>query len=108
MEISLKLEPFPIPTHAILVGIPQPRQDGFVPRPQLDLKQIPLDVLDKMCDEYRERLFKSVDAEDPRPKFNNKHLIAWKAMKAWLSQLDVEDEPYTAELIKLMSEAETK
>ena len=60
MKINLEIDikPFDVPGKVIVEQPTRQRQDGFNPLPTLPLSDLEAEVLLKMCDDFKEEVFK--------------------------------------------------
>jgi hypothetical protein len=56
--IQIKLKPFSVPNFVLQEVSAGVRQDGFTESPKYSIKDLPDDVLNKLCDEFRDNVFK--------------------------------------------------
>jgi hypothetical protein len=63
--IQLELQPFKVPTGAIVKQKPGRRQDGFQPAQELPLSELPIETLEALCEEFTLAVFKAAGHEVP-------------------------------------------
>ncbi len=64
VKVFVELCPFEVPTKVFIKQEPVTRQEGFKEAPSYKLTELEDSTLEKLCDEFRENVF----------KFANKHM----------------------------------
>jgi hypothetical protein len=65
MKMNIELHPFATPNFVIGKMPPRPRQDGLVESPKWHLREVDADILAKLCDDFRDEVFKKAEKQDP-------------------------------------------
>jgi hypothetical protein len=66
ISIEKELQPFQVPNYVIEVPKVSKRQDGFQETPKHHLSELDGNVLDQLCERFREDVFKKAGKNDPR------------------------------------------
>ena len=65
VEMELDLLPFKTPNFVLVKQEPGKREDGFKEGPKFHLKDLDSLTLDKLCDDFRNEVFKKAEKEQP-------------------------------------------
>lgn len=65
-SIQIELNPFLVPTGATVKRKPGRREDGFRPAEEIKLADLPYEVLDAMCNEFRTGVMEAAGRSAPR------------------------------------------
>lgn len=65
VKIETELKPFPVPDFVYEQVDPRPKQEGFKELPKHALKDLSVETLDKLCDEFRQEVFRKANKQDP-------------------------------------------
>lgn len=57
-KIEIEIIPFSVPESVTLKESPGPREDGFKPSAKIKLSTLSEETLEKLCDDFREKVFK--------------------------------------------------
>ena len=73
--IPLIINPFPVPVH-VTIRIPTANHDDGTPKqsPTFALTQLPPEVLDQLCDQFRANVFAQAGQRDPKASRSNTEL----------------------------------
>ena len=63
--IELELKPFSVPNYVLTVPKIGERQDGLVEAPKYALKDLDVETLDQLCNEFRDSVFKKANKDQP-------------------------------------------
>lgn len=63
--ISIELQPFPVPNYVLTVATPRGREEGIVETPKYPLSDLDPLTLDRMCDDFREEVFRKAGKSPP-------------------------------------------
>gem|GEM_PF-2216326 len=65
VKIEMDINPFSIPSFVTVSGQSNPRQDGFKPAEDIPLFMLDEYTLDKLCDDFRDSVFKKAGKSQP-------------------------------------------
>lgn len=65
VKLSIELCPFEVPARVLVKQEPGSRQEGFKEAPSYKLAELDVDTLEKLCDEFRENVFKFANKPIP-------------------------------------------
>lgn len=74
--IPLVLRPFTVPNYVTVEMPPGRREEGLKPSPTFALTQLPPEVLDQLCNQFRMNVFDQAEQRDPRAPDPNPGLRA--------------------------------
>ena len=63
--IEIELQPFMVPNYVLTVQPPHPKQDGIQETPKYSLADLDPNTLDRLCDEFRDAVFKKAGKTQP-------------------------------------------
>lgn len=72
--IPLVLRPFAVPTYVSVEMPPGRKEDGPKPLPTFPLTQLPPEVLDQLCNQFRANVFAQAEQHDPKAPHPNTEL----------------------------------
>lgn len=58
ITLELKITPFKVPDAVTLEQAPGGREQGFRPPPTVALRELPVETLSAMCDDFRREVFR--------------------------------------------------
>jgi len=65
VNVKMKLKPFQVPSFVLTEPEVRPRQEGFQEVPKFRLSDLDSSTLDKLCEEFRNSVFKKAGKQQP-------------------------------------------